>query len=408
MTDVLIVGAGLSGLFASIVAVKHGARVTLVASGNGGLSLSHGCIDVWSGSPPSRVLSRLRKSHPYRLAGKRALNDAVDMLDEISRNADYPLLGSLSKATLLPTAFGAIHTTAYAPASLAQTSIQKGKPISIGTIPGLRDFFPDLLAKNIEMNGYTVERTIQLPLPGAAPRRDLYATDLAQRFENPSDWVSIARLWKPRLAGVDRLGIPAVLGIHDSHRIFTAFQDFLDIGIFEIPTPPPSLPGLRLEKILSAAATKMGVDIILGSSATGRIERSKKVRRVSGVVLHTTGGEHNLDARGVILATGGFLNGGLAARRDGNIVETVFNLPVQHSEDRQAWLASSPFEEQPYEKFGLLVNSRMQPLDLHGDPVFENLYAAVVIISGADRQCEGSRQGIDLATAYRAAEAALE
>ena len=145
-----------------------------------------------------------------------------------------------------------------------------------------------------------------------------------------------------------------------------------------------------------------------GSSATGRIERSKKVRRVSGVVLHTTGGEHNLDARGVILATGGFLNGGLAARRDGNIVETVFNLPVQHSEDRQAWLASSPFEEQPYEKFGLLVNSRMQPLDLHGDPVFENLYAAGGIISGADRQCEGSRQGIDLATAYRAAEAALE
>ncbi len=408
MTDVLIVGAGFSGLFASIVAAKHGARVTLVAAGHGGLSVSHGCIDVWSSSTPSRALSRLRKTHPYRLAGKRALNDAIDILDEISRNADYPFLGTLSKATLLPTAFGTIHTTAYAPESLAQTRIHKKHPISIGTIIGLRDFFPTLLSKNLEYNGYTVERTIELPLPGSVSRRDLYATDLAQRFDDSSNWGAIARFWKPRLAGVNRLALPAVLGLHHSHRVFNAFQDLLEVKIIEIPTPPPSLPGLRLERVLSTTAISLGVDIIIGSSATGQIERGRKVRRVSGVVLQTAGGERNLDARSVILATGGFLNGGLVAMRDGNIVESVFNLPVDHEGDRQAWLTSSPFDDQPYEKYGLLVNSHMQPLDLQGGPVFENLFAAGGIISGADRQSEGSRQGIDLATAQRAVEAALE
>ncbi len=408
MTDVLVIGAGFCGLYAAIAASKRNARVTLVASGHGGLSISHGCIDVWSSSAPSRALSRLKKTHPYRLAGKDALNTALETLDLISHDADYPFIGTLSKPTILPTAFGAIHTTAYAPLSLAQTGIQKNIPISIASIAGLRDFFPTLLSKNLEMNGYTVRRTMQLPLPGPVPQRDLYATDIAQRFADSSNRERISRLWRPRLAGVDRLGLPAVLGLHHSQRVFRSVQDLLGVELFEIPTPPPSLPGLRLENMLSDTAIKMGVDIILGSPAAGRIDHSGKNKRVSGVSLQTAGGEQNLDAHSVILATGGLLHGGLVAGRNGNIVESVFNLPVEYAESHQEWLKPSPFDEQPYEKYGLLVNSRMQPIDLHGDPIFENLFAAGGIIAGADRQIEGSRQGIDIATAQRAVEAALE
>ena len=120
MTEVLVVGAGLTGLFASLLATEHGEAVTLVAQGRGGLGLCHGCIDIWGQATPSRALSHLRKSHPYRLAGTAALHAAVESFDQITRKANYPFSGSISRNLRLPTALGSIHSTALAPQSLAQ------------------------------------------------------------------------------------------------------------------------------------------------------------------------------------------------------------------------------------------------------------------------------------------------
>lgn len=408
MTDILIVGAGLSGLFASILAAKRNVDVTLVSAGHGGLSVSHGCIDVWSKATPSTSLSRLRKSHPYRVAGKHALNIAIKAFDEITQDADYPFSGSLSQQLFIPTAIGALHCTAYAPLSLTRSQTPKGTPIAIGSIAGLRDCFPEMVVKNLRANGYSVDRSIQLSLPGSEPSRDLYPTDLADRFEDSSYREQVARLWKPRLSGIHCLGIPAVLGLRQPHQVFQSFRELLGVDLFEIPTPPPNLPGLRLEKVLFNTAIHFGVNIILGSSAAGRIDRSRKLKRVSGITLHSPNNSHHLETQNVILATGGFLHGGLVAHRDGSIQESVFNLPIDYPENRQALLSPSLFDEQPYEMHGVRVNSQMQPLDLKGEPVYENLFAAGGIIAGADRSSEGSRQGIDLATAQRAVEAALE
>jgi glycerol-3-phosphate dehydrogenase subunit B len=408
LTDILIIGAGLSGLFASILASKRNADVALVAAGHGGLSISHGCIDVYAKAVPSRSIARIRKTHPYRITGKRALNDAIEAFEGITHDANYPFSGSLSQHQFIPTAIGALHCTSYAPASLGQSKINSGTPFAIGSIAGMRDFFPEMLNKHLRVNGYSVDRLIALPLPGPESRRDLYSTDIAHRFEGTAYRQQVARLWKPRISGINCLGIPAILGIRQSHQIFRSFQDLLGIELFEIPTLPPSLPGLRLEKILLNTAVKSGVNVIIGSSAIGRIDRDRKSKRVTGITLHTPDNSRQLNAERIILATGGFLHGGLVAHRDGSIQESVFNLSVDYPENREALLAPSLFDDQSYETHGVLVNSRMQPLDLKGEPVYENLFAAGGIIAGANRQSEGSRQGIDLATAQRAVEAALE
>jgi anaerobic glycerol-3-phosphate dehydrogenase len=49
----------------------------------------------------------------------------------------------------------------------------------------------------------------------------------------------------------------------------------------------------------------------------------------------------------------------------------------------------------------------MQPLGLDEKPMFKNLFAAGGLLTGSDRSIEGSRQGIDLATAYCAVNEAL-
>ncbi len=121
----------------------------------------------------------------------------------------------------------------------------------------------------------------------------------------------------------------------------------------------------------------------------------------------TAGGPRSYSADVVILATGGILHGGLVAQPAGHLQESVFDLPVQHDPGRDTWTAPSPFAAQPYEAFGVVVDERLRPLGADGGPLFENLYAVGGIVAGAQPALEGSRQGIDIGTAYLAVGAAL-
>lgn len=408
MTEVLIIGAGLTGLFASALAVQRGAAVTLAAQGRGGLEISHGCIDVWGKtSSPSRSLSRLHNDHPYSRAGLDALRSALQFLGEITHEANYPLSGKISRNLQLPTANGAIIQTALAPLAVAQGNLIDKTPFALAALKPMRDFYPRLVAANLRLFGVDVQAVIDLPLPGAPEKRDAYALDLAYLFDNAEWREEIARAWKPRLTGVKRLGLPAVIGIRHHQEAYRDLQESLGVTLFEIPTLPPSLPGIRLERILRRRLQEKGVLLIEGTRAVGQVDGRSAGTRVSGAVLQTAGGPRLYSADVVLLATGGVLHGGLKYRQDGHVQETVFDLPVHYETGRADWTSHSPMQTQPFSHFGLHVNDRMQPLGTDGSALFENLFVAGGLIAGADRAIEGSRQGIDLATAFRAVEVAL-
>jgi glycerol-3-phosphate dehydrogenase subunit B len=126
--------------------------------------------------------------------------------------------------------------------------------------------------------------------------------------------------------------------------------------------------------------------------------------QAAGVTLDAAGRQSILDSRFTIIATGSFLHGGLIAAQNHRLYEPAFNLPVESSGNRSEWVSPSVFDNQPYAEFGVSVNSNMQPLDVRGELMFDNLYAIGGILKGADRTSEGSRQGIDIVTAYCAVE----
>ena len=93
MTRVVVVGAGLAGLVAGMRLAQGGARVTVVATGAGGLHLSPGTIDVL-GYAPERVdetapaLERLaaeRPGHPYAALAPEPLGSALSWFREAHR-----------------------------------------------------------------------------------------------------------------------------------------------------------------------------------------------------------------------------------------------------------------------------------------------------------------------------------
>ena len=403
MNDLVVVGAGLAGLLAANFAARRGASVTLVAQGRGGLALSHGCLGLGSvahnpGAFPER--------HPYRLAGFDKVHPAVAGFQQLSQAAGLEFLGDPETPLQLPTATGAVLSVHFAPRSLAQGRLSASEKICIAGIEGFRDFDSGLVVRGLRRRGYRVDAT-GLSFPSGRPGRDLYSTDIASALDQ--DWQSreIARLWAPRLNKVDRVGIPAVLGLAHSVDILTSLQSELGLKLFEIPTLPPSLPGLRLERALRRAALAAGCRVLEGPMATGRLDGTSGGVRALGLSTWTPAGPRVVDAGAVVLATGGALNGGWRATRSGRIHESVFDFPISAPEDREAWIGERLIGPHPYDRFGLTVNSRMQPCGSDGQPFFANVFACGGLLGGADRRTEGSREGIDLVTAYAAVEAAL-
>jgi glycerol-3-phosphate dehydrogenase subunit B len=85
----------------------------------------------------------------------------------------------------------------------------------------------------------------------------------------------------------------------------------------------------------------------------------------------------------------------------------VFDLPVAINPDVDQWTVENAQKPQPFARIGIRVDEDMRPLGVDHQPLFKNLFAAGGIIGGSDRSSEGSRQGIDIATAYRAASRAI-
>jgi len=407
LTHIIVIGGGLTGLFAGLLAADQGARVTVAMKGRGGLALSHGCIDVLDRSAPSRALSLLPEHHPYKLAGKANLKDAISRFRDLMQQARYPFTGKISKSMTILTALGTIKRTCFAPSGIARGDLSTGGPIVLGRFIGFRDFYPDMIQKQARKAGVKIAKVIDLPLLEPPNLRDAYSTDYALRFEDPIWRAEIIRMWRPLLPGVKCLGLPAILGFQNHCEILEDLEDSLGVDIFEIPSLPPSIPGLRIERILLRQAQIQGVKIIEGAGAIGLIDGRSRGKRVAGVVLHSTGRTIQLDADVVLLATGGILNGGLVAQQDHRLRESVFDLPVRHPTNRSDWVGLSLFHRQAYAGTGIGVNARMQPLGHNEKPMFNNLFAAGGLLAGSDRSIEGSRQGVGLATAYCAVREAL-
>jgi glycerol-3-phosphate dehydrogenase subunit B len=399
--DVLIIGGGLSGLFAACLASKRSLSTTIVMKGRGGLSLSHGAIELYDRSSPSRTISNQKPPHPYALAGKANLVNGIKEFIEITGHSGIHYDGGRSSNMRFLSATGSERRAAYLPRSYIAGELSAlDQRLVLGSFEVLRDFQTHLASVQSKSILGFQPAVIPLPLLQPFTFRELYPTDAAKTFDD-LDWaVENARSWKPLLVGASTLGLPAILGLRNHQNVIEAIEEVLSVPVFEIPTLPPSIPGLRLELALRSFATNHGAQIIEGPEAKGRAQKSTKGYRSAGVLLDNAGHQSVITSKVTILATGSFLNGGLVATQNNHVLEPVFNIPVPDvNDDRRKWTQKSIFDPHAYARLGIAVDSNMQPLDIHGEVLLENLYAAGGIIQGSDRTLEGTRQGIDIATA---------
>ena len=412
MTRVVVVGAGLAGLVAGVRLAQRGAGVTVVAAGAGGLHLSPGTIDVL-GYAPDRVdqtgpaLARLaaeRPDHPYAALAPEPLGEALSWFREATAGLGHE--GDAGRNMLLPSAAGAARPTAFAPAAIATGRLDGAMRVVAVGLRSLKDFHPAFLAENLSRaalpdGGSVTARAVEVDWSGRPGWADVATPVHARALDHPGERRRLADELRPLLEPGEVVALPAILGLERPVDAWSDLQDLLGAPVAEVPTIPPSVPGMRLQRALVALLRAAGGDLVMGPSATG-VEGANG--RVSGVLVHQALRTRALPADAVVLATGGFASGGIDLDSRGTLRETVAGLPVSG----ESALSPRYFDDQPLLRAGLVVDERMRPVDPGGHPVWGNLHAAGGLVAGAEPWREKSGEGIAIAGAVRAATAILE
>jgi glycerol-3-phosphate dehydrogenase subunit B len=416
MSRAVVVGAGLAGLVAGIRLAQGGMDVTVVAKGAGGLHLSPGTIDVLGYVPdrvdePAPAIARLvdeRPDHPYARLAPEPLAEALAWFRDLVPGLRYA--GDPGWNLLLPTAVGVARPTALAPASIAAGDLRAGARLAVVGLRSMKDFFPSLVAENLPRadlpDGVGVEaRALEVTTSARPGRADVSGPVHARGLDDPALRRSLADELRPRLEPGETVAMPAVLGLDRAGEAWDDLQDLLGTPVVEIPTLPPSVPGMRLQKALIEALRAAGGRLLLGPPAVG-VEGAGG--RVTGVLVRDAARTRTLPSHAVVLATGGFASGGVEVDSHGVLTETVAGLPVTGPAPGAPRLSPIHLDHQPLMRAGLSVDAAMRPVNGDGAAVWANLHAAGALVAGAEPWREKSGEGISIAGGYAAASAILE
>jgi glycerol-3-phosphate dehydrogenase subunit B len=402
--DVVVIGAGTAGLVAATRLAQSGARVCVIAKGIGSTHLAPATIDVLGYAPELvdevvPALERLiesRPDHPYALVGPDTVAEATSWFARTVSDGPLPgyvYVGELKRNLRLPSALGALRPSALVPETMAAGDAARLSRVGIVGSPALRDFHPGLCAANLTAAGIDA-RPVNLEL--ALDRADANALGIARLFDDPGWRARFCAELSPALRAEEHVGLPAMLGLRDPHGVLADLESRLGRGVFEIPTLPPSVPGMRMYEILRHTLRAAGGRLVLGPAVTAH---RRDGDRVTAVSTRAAGHEVNYAAPWFVLAAGGFASGAIELDSHWLTHERVLGLRLRGLPGAgEPRFVSDAFAEQPMARVGVAVKD-----DLRAEGV-ENVVVAGAALPGAAPWREHSGEGIALASGYRAAQ----
>ncbi len=405
--DAVVIGAGTAGLVAGARLAEGGARVCVLAKGVGSTHLAPATIDVL-GYTPARVsspaaaieeIAAAAPEHPYALLGVEAVSEAVRWFAE--RVAAGPLpgyryVGDLERNMLLPTAVGVLRPSALVPETMAAGDGASAERVCVVGTRSLRDFHAALCASNLRRAGIDA-RSVEVEIE--VDRADQNTLGLARKFDDPGWRAAFGARLALKLQTHERVGLPAMLGLRDPHGAWSDLEHRLGRPAFEIPTLPPSVPGMRLYEILRSTLRGAGGRLVLGAEV---VSCERDGSRVTSVATRSAGHDSRYAAPWFVLASGGFGSGAIELDSHWATHERVLGLALRGlpAADEPRFVGDY-LAEQPMARAGVAVDSS---LVAEGT---ENVVVAGAALPGAVPWREGSGEGIALASGSHAAQLVL-
>jgi len=408
--DVLVIGAGLSGLVAGWQAAKAGKRTRVIAKGWGATHWASGCIDVFGYSkvypayPVTSPIDALNalisvdKSHPYAILGIDRIAQALNDFTELCTQSGYPMYGTLERNWLLPTALGTLRPTCLAAETMIAGDTGSPLPMLIVGFAGFQDFYADLIADNLNAQ-QLYANAITLEIPSLLSLRQVTGMTLARLFDSAKFRHEVANAIRDRLGRAARVGFPAVLGLTNPIEVLEDLERQLGLPVFEIPGLPPSIPGIRLHRLLVKAIQYSG-----GQVYDGMLVQAADVedRVIKTIWSEAAARRKPHRSQKYILATGGFLGGGYTTQENGYAQDTVFNLPLSVPQLRSSWFSPDFLDPNGHSIFesGIQINDQLSPIDQDGISLLNNLSIVGSSLGSHDPIRERSLEGIALTTGF--------
>ncbi len=418
--DCLIIGGGLAGLTCGIKCLSEGLRTVIISSGMNALHFSSGSIDVFgytrSKEPVNRpfdyidMYTKERPDHPYAKMGSAGVREAIDFIVPQIARENLSLVTNGDENHFHVTGIGTLKPTYLSQPSVYNERIRAAwenrEPIAVLNFEGYRDYYAEMAAEQLKKQPLFQGVDIfvdSIRLPYYAPTEknllEFRSIDLARVFDTEK--------YLPRIAGeiVKKAGnarivcLPAFIGIRDYETIHRKLEEMTGRLIYEVPSLPPSILGMRLDNALKSRFAALGGEFSIGDTVNGG-------EIVSGLLdhVHTCNyGATRHRSKYYVLASGSFFSDGLRSEFN-KITEPILGLTVNASQKRSEWYSEHFFDEasHPFLGYGVETNARLNPFDASGSPV-ENLFCAGALLCGYDPIREASGGGVAIATGYKAA-----
>ena len=409
--ELVVVGAGMAGMAATLFALNRGISTVQVGIASE-IIFATGLIDLMGVHPiesgktwenPWEAIDALVHDipgHPYARLGKRDIKTAIDEFLSFLNGSGLAYGHQEDRNSKVITPVGTLKYTYCVPRTMWNqvVALKDGRPGLIVDIRGLKGFSARQITQSLKAF-WTNLRHVQISFPDTEHLGEVYTEPMARSLALSKTRGKLAQLVRPHLKDSEVVGFPAFFGMHDTLKIHSDLEKKIGVPLFEIPTMPPSIPGLRIKELFEVRLPDLGARLLYQKKVLSVRQNNKSFILEIGDSIS----EYTVRAKGIILASGRFIGGGLHAGRK-RIQESIFDLPVYQPTERIEWHSHDFLDPRGHliNRAGLEIDDQFRPLDASGNPAFDTLFAAGSILAHQDWIRMKCGSGLAIASAYGA------
>ncbi|UCD90934.1 MAG: glycerol-3-phosphate dehydrogenase subunit GlpB [Desulfobacterales bacterium] len=417
--DLLVIGTGMAGSAAALFAANRGVSVVQVGIISE-IIFASGLLDLMGVHPiqkqriwdnPWAAIDTVSKDipgHPYAKLNEKDIRNAFAETLSFFTSAGIRYSSYKNRNVRVLTPVGTIKPTYCVPHTMwaGVKALEDQQPCLIVDIHGLKGFNARQITVMVKQYWPGIH-SASIAFPDTGHLSEVYPEQMARALELASNREKLAKVIRPFVKDYHVVGVPAILGLYHTQDILNDLQEKIGVPIFEIPTMPPSVTGLRIKEAFEKYLPKIGVRLFTQKRVldVDTIDSGKRfVSKVGDDKIH-----FKVLAQGIILASGRFIGKGLHADRK-QIHETIFDLPVYQTGDRSRWHLKDFLDSRghPINRAGLETDHLFRPFDRSGHPAFQRLFAIGSILAHQDWIRMKCGSGLAIATAYKAVNAFID